>query len=60
MPHLATGLGLRVAEAASTVPNYAPAYLGFHFVFAYVICVCLSFNFVSHPVLWIVAYPAID
>ncbi|KAI6080996.1 hypothetical protein F4821DRAFT_40067 [Hypoxylon rubiginosum] len=42
MTFLATGLGLRAASLGSPTPNYAPAYLSFHFVFAY--CVLASRN----------------
>jgi len=35
MATLGAALGLRAASAASPTPNYAPAFLCFHFVFAY-------------------------
>ncbi|KAH9986167.1 hypothetical protein F4779DRAFT_632445 [Xylariaceae sp. FL0662B] len=37
MTFLATSLGLRAASVGGLTPNYAPAYLSFHFVFAYCI-----------------------
>lgn len=35
MGSLATTLGLRATSPTSTIPNYAPAYLTFHFFWAY-------------------------
>ncbi|GAB1313200.1 Membrane-associated proteins in eicosanoid and glutathione metabolism [Madurella fahalii] len=35
MSSLGVALGLRAAPFAANVPNYAPAFLGFHFIFAY-------------------------
>ncbi|KAI1758717.1 hypothetical protein GGR53DRAFT_524443 [Hypoxylon sp. FL1150] len=35
MTFLATILGLCIASRGSSTPSYAPAYLNFHFVFAY-------------------------
>jgi uncharacterized MAPEG superfamily protein len=35
MPPLSTTLGLRGASPTSLIPNYAPAFLAFHFIWAY-------------------------
>ncbi|KAK4200406.1 hypothetical protein QBC40DRAFT_280176 [Triangularia verruculosa] len=35
MVSLAVALGLRAAPLATTIPNYSPFFLGFHFFFAY-------------------------
>ncbi|KAI1125806.1 hypothetical protein F5Y10DRAFT_294304 [Nemania abortiva] len=35
MPVLSSGLGLRAASSGGLTPNYAPAYVGFHFFWAY-------------------------
>ncbi|KAH6660146.1 hypothetical protein BKA67DRAFT_547008 [Truncatella angustata] len=42
MAFLATHLGLRAVPIDGLTPNYAPAYLGFHFVYAY--CILASRN----------------
>jgi len=35
MPPLSVSLGLRAASSATNIPNYAPAFLSFHFIWAY-------------------------
>jgi uncharacterized MAPEG superfamily protein len=35
MPSLGTALGLRAASSTMNIPNYAPAFLSFHFIWAY-------------------------
>jgi hypothetical protein len=40
MSPLGVSLGLRAASSATNIPNYAPAFLSFHFIWAY--CVLAS------------------